>query len=805
MLNTLVSSSLRYRVVVMILALMVLAWGLYSVRSAKYDVFPEFIPPMVQVQTEAPGLAAEEVEALVTFPIEYSLNGTAGLKTLRSNSIQGLSVVTAVFHDDTNVLIDRQLVAEKLAQLSGRLPQGVRPPVMQPLTSSSGIVLRMGMTAKKTTPMELRSLADWTIRPRLLATPGVAGITIFGGEVRQYQVQVHPQRLAAYDIGLNEVVQAVREATGLVGAGFIEDANQRITLRAQTAGVSVEQLASTVIKTDNGLPIRLEQVADVAIAPEPKFGDGSILGEPAVLVTVYKQLNANTLDVTDAVEAELDSIRQALPDDVTLHPRLFRQANFIQTSLHNVNIALLEGGILVIVVLFIFLANLRTALISLTAIPLSLLTAVGVLTFFGETINTLTLGGLAIAIGEVVDDAIIDVENIYRRLRENQASAQPRPALAVVFDASIEVRSAVVFATFIVAIVFIPVFFLSGIQGKMFAPLGYAYVLSIMASLLVALTVTPAMSAVFLIGRPLPAAETRLLNVLKRGYRYLLQRTLEHPLRIGAAAALLFLAAAAALPFLGGEFLPELNEGSYTIHMAGVPGTSMAESLRVGARVQKELAALPVVNQVAQQVGRAELSEDIWGVNYSEIPVEMKPLEGEDVETARDMLREVLVKYPGYYFSIKPFLTERIEEIISGTSAQVVIRIFGRDLDELDRLSGEVSAVLRRVPGAVDVLAEQQSGSPEFCFKADPDACSRYGLRPMQLLDVLHVAFQGSTVNQVYEGVQVVDLVVRLAPNEQQSLQAIRNILIDTPGGGRVPLGNLVNIAGTSEIGRAHV
>lgn len=803
MLSALVHGSLRYRVLVLIVAILLMALGIYAVGTAKYDVFPEFIPPMVTVQTEAPGLSPAEVESLVTLPIEYSLNGTVGLKTLRSDSIQGLSVVTAIFHDQTNVLTARQLIGEKLAQLAGRLPQGSRAPVMAPLTSSSGIVLRIGMTGGATTPMELRTLADWTIRPRLLAVPGVASVTIFGGEVRQYEVQVHPEQLAAYDLGLNEVLQAVREANGLAGAGFLEDGNQRIILSAQAGIRSIEDLAGTSVAVRGGLPVRLSQVANVKIGAEPKFGDGSILGEPAVLLAVYKQLGANTLDVTAAVETELDSLREALPADVQLHPRLFRQANFIERALRNVDVALLEGSLLVIVVLFLFLANLRTALISLTAIPLSLLAAVAVLTSLGQTINTLTLGGLAIAIGEVVDDAIIDVENIYRRLRENQAAAQPRPALAVVLDASLEVRSAVVFATFIVALVFVPIFFLSGIQGKLFAPLGYAYVLSIMASLAVALTVTPAMSALLLAGRALPPEETRLLGWFKRIYQALLQPTLNHPWLVGLGAILLFAAAVATAPFLGGEFMPELNEGTYSIHMAGVPGTSLAESLRVGAKVQQALAALPVVSQVAQQVGRAELSEDIWGSNYSEIQVEMKAQEGDEAEQARGQLRETLARFPGYYFSIKPFLTERIEEIISGATAQVAIRIYGPDLAELERLGEAVGRALKQVPGARDVVVEQQSGVPEFRFEMNREQCARYGLRPTQLLEVLHTAFQGSVVNEVYEGTRVVDVAVRLAPKECQNLKSIRNILIDTPGGGRVPLAALVNIS--SADGRSRI
>ncbi len=823
MLNALVRGSLHYRVVVLLVAGLVLAAGVYSLQTAKYDVFPEFVPPMVVIQTEAPGFSPRDVEALVTRPIEYSINGTMGLKTLRSNSIQGLSVVTAIFEDRTNILVDRQFVGEELAQLAGRLPQGVRPPVMAPMTSSSGIVLRLGLTAHTTTPMQLRTLADWTVRPLLLAIPGVANVTIFGGEVRQFQVQVHPKQLLAYGLSLNDVLTAVGQANGLVGAGFVENSNQRITVTSQASLTKTDQLADVVVAVHDTLPIRLRQVADVVIGPEPKFGDFSILGQPAVELVVYKQFGANTLEVTRAVEATLGSLGEALPRDVELHSRLFRQATFIQRALRNIDLALLEGGILVVVVLFLFLANTRTALISLTAIPLSLLTAVAALKAFGETINTLTLAGLAIAIGEVVDDAIIDVENIHRRLRENAASATPRPPLTVILEASLEVRSAVVFATFIVALVFVPIFLMSGIQGKFFSPLGCAYVLSILSSLAVALTITPAMSAVLLTGRSgglFAEHDTRLLGWCKRLYERLLRPTLRHPWWIGLSALLLFAAAAVTLPFLGGEFIPDLNEGNYIVHMAGLPGTSLAESLRVGAKVQKDLAALPVVDQVCQQVGRAELSEDVMGPENSETYVATKPLKGEQADEARDELRSVVAKYPGFYFGINSFLAERIEETITGAVAQVAIRIYGPDLDELDRLATATAEVLRKVPGADGVAVEQQAGVPELRLVAKREQCTRYGLRPVQLLDVLQAVFQGSTVNQVYDQTRVFDIVVRVAaeaekgtvpllandpaarsgkgglspfPPSPWNVERIRGILIDTPAG-RIPLENLVSV-----------
>ena len=702
-----------------------------------------------------------------------------------------------MFRDGFDVLVARQLVGEKLSQLSGRLPREVRAPVMAPLTSSSGIVLRIGLTGSGLSPMELRALADGTMRPRLLAVPGVAAITVFGGEVRQYQVQVRNDRLAAHGVTLEKLLQSVREAYGVVGAGFFDNANQRITVRAEAALRSPADLANTVVAVREGLPIPLAQLADVAIGPEPKFGDATILGTPAVLLAVYKQLDANSLAVTRAVEVELEVLRRGLPAGVRLHPALFRQANLIERSLRGVSTALILGGAMVILVLIGFLSNFRTALISLTAIPLSLLGALGVLVAFGQTINVLTLGGLAIAIGEVVDDAIIDVENIYRRLRENQSSPRPQPALAVVLAASLEVRGAVVFATFVVALVFLPVLCLSGLQGSLFAPLAKAYILSILVSLLVALTVTPAMAAVMLSGRRLPPQETRLLGWSKDAYQRLLHATIGHPWAVGLGAAALCAAGLAVLPLLGGEFMPELNEGTYSIHMAGLPGTSLQESLRVGARVQKTLAALPVVRQVCQQAGRAELSEDIWGTNYSEIHVDMQPVEGADAEQAREQLRDAILPFPGYYFSIKPFLTERIEELLSGTTAEVAVRVFGPDLDTLDRLADDVARVLRSVPGATDVMAEQQAGTPELRWIVDRQQCDRQGVRPGQVLDVLQSILQGVVVGQVYESGRPVDLVVRLSAGHGLGQRGLEGIFVDGAHGRRVPLVQLVrSVAG---------
>ena len=644
MLKWLVDFSLRFREVVITLGLVVLGYGVYIASRSQLDVFPEFAPPQVVIQTEAAGLSPEQVEQLVTRPIETVVNGVAHLESIRSQSIQGLSIITAVFAEGTDVFQARQMVSERLVEVASRIPQRAGPPTMAPLTSATSDVLQVGLTSEKRSLMELRTFADWTLRPRLLAVPGVAKIVVFGGEVRQLQIQVRPDRLLQFGISIDDVLDSARRATGVRGAGFVDTPNQRVVFRTEGQQLSPQQLGDVVLRHKDGRSVRLKDVATIAERPEPMIGAAAIQGTPGAVLVVSSQYGANTLEVTRAVEAALEEMEPAARSlEITIHPKLFRPANFVETAIGNIRSSLLIGAVLVTIVLFFFLADVRTALISMMAIPLSLLGAIIVLNRFGVSLNTLTLGGLAIAIGEVVDDAIIDVENILRRLRENHLRPDPRPVFQVVFDASLEVRSAVVYATFVVALVFLPVITMSGIQGRLFAPLGIAYILAILASLLVALTITPALCLVLLPKRARVDHTPSYVARFKRRYRQALERISKHPRAVLTTVAALCLIALAMLPFFGGAFLPELREGHFIVHMSAVPGTSLEQSLAVGREVTKELDKNPHIRSIAQRAGRAEQADDTWGTHYSEFNVDLVPLKGEEGEFVQSEIRDALV------------------------------------------------------------------------------------------------------------------------------------------------------------------
>ncbi len=783
MLQAIVRWSIQNRAVVVVLSGLLLAFGFYAAEHARLDVFPEFVPPQVVVQTEAPGLAADEVEPLVTLPIEQALLGIPGLDVLRSQSIQGLSVCTLIFQDGTDILRARQLVSERLTEVTGQLPEGVRPPRLGPLTSSTGRLLVIGFTSEKLSPLELRDWAQWTLRPRLLAVPGVAQVTLFGGGVREFQVQVAPERLIAHSLTLTDILDAARQATGVRGAGFQENDHQRSIVRVQAQVHSATELGAAVVTTSGGTPVHLRDVARVVEAPEPKFGDASIDGQPGVTVNIFKQYGGDTLATTRRVEAELDRLRPTFPKQgLVYHPALFRQSDFIRRAVGNVTHALLLGAVLVAVVLFVFLFNLRTAMISLTAIPLSLLGAILVLWAGGISLNTLTLGGLAIAVGEVVDDAIIDVENIYRRLRENARLGHPRSAASVVLSASLEVRSAVVYATFIVILVFVPVFFLSGLQGRLFSPLGYAYALAVLASLAVALTVTPALS-LLLLPNASGAEEPPLLRGLQGGYERLVRR-LDRELGLVVVSVVLLVGASGwALYHFGGESLPEMRENHFIIHMQGIPGTSLPQSMAAGQALARELKTIPGVVHVSQQAGRAELGEDTWGVEYSEVAVSLKDLEGEEFETVEEALKETLRdRFPGFSFQVFSFLSERIMETISGSVAPVAVKVYGDDLAQLDRAAQQIAEELMTVPGAEGVRTEPQTGQPEVVIRMRPEDAARHNLRAADLLDAVHAAYQGAEVAQAYDRNRIINVVVILDPSTRNDPEAVGDLWISVPG-----------------------
>lgn len=800
MLSAIVRTALRRKGIIIALAAALLGYGFYTLTRAKYDVFPSFAPPYVSIQTEAPGLSPEQVELLVTQPIEIAINGVIGIQSLRSGSLQGLSVVTVVFEPGTDIYRDRQLVAERLANLAGRLPKGVRAPVITPLTTSTGTVMSLGLTSEKQSLMHLRTVADWVVRTRLLAVPGVANVTVFGGEVKQFQVQFIPERLIQYNLTVDDVLAAARRATGIRGAGFIETSNQRLVLQSEGQSFSTDQLANIVVVHQNGANVTLGQVARVAEGPEPPVGAASVIGKPGVILVVSAQYGTNTLEVTRAVEQALEGLRPVLSQQrIKLDTTLFRPANFIETALKNIRSSLITGAVLVVIVIFLFLFNFRTAAISCTAIPLSLLAAVTMMERMGFTLNTMTLGGLAIAIGEVVDDAVIDVENILRRLRENRHSAHPRAAIKVILDASIEVRSAVVYATFAVVLVFVPILTMAGLAGRLFRPLGIAYIFSVLASLVSALTVTPALCLTLLAKGRFSEEEPPLVRWLKARYRSVLVAVEKVPRAVMAAVVVLTLLGIASLPFFTASFLPELKEGHFIVHLSAVPGTSLEESLRIGRAVTAELLKIPYVRSVSQHVGRAELSEDTFGTHYSEYDVDLKPdLNGDENEAALGDIRRALAKFPGVSTSIKTFLSERIEETISGYTAALAVNIHGSSLDVLDQKAQQVAQVLSSVPGATEVTLQAPPGAPQVAVNLRPADLARWGFDPVSVLDDIRTAYGGDTVGQMYQGNRVFDVTVLLDPAERENPTEVAALPLRGPAGNYVPLGQIATVDETS-------
>lgn len=799
MLKAIVRFSLRYRGIVIALACALVVYGTYSLTQARYDIFPEFAPPQVSIQTEAPGLAPEQVELLVTLPIERAIVGAPDVDTVRSGSIQGLSVITVVFRSTSNIYLDRQFVGERLATLAGRLPARVRPPIMTPLTSSASTVLEIGLTWPNHSLMQLSTVADWTVKPSLLAVRGVAKVAVYGDETRQVQIQFRPERLIQYGVTVNDILGAAEQATAIRGAGFIDTPNQRVVLESQGQSLTPEEIADTVLFHRNGANVTLGEVAQVVNAPAPPVGAATIRGEPGLVLVVSSQYGANTLEVTRSLDQAIESLRPALAvQGITLHTKLFRPADFIDTALANVRSSLLIGAALVVVVLFLFLFNFRTAAISCTAIPLSLLSAIIVLEKMGMSINTMTLGGLAIAIGEVVDDAVIDVENIYRRLRENRSLSAPRSIMEVIFDASIEVRSAVVYATFAVILVFFPVLTLSGLAGRIFSPLGTAYIWAILASLVVALTVTPALCFLLLGGRALPAQEPPVVRWGKAGYRRLLTMVGKAPYAVMLAVAAVVVSGLAILPRLQGEFLPHLHEGDITVHMTFVPGTSLHESLRLGDKVTQAILKIPYVSSVAQRTGRAELGDDINGTHSTEFEVAFKQLNGEQAEKAQDEIHRALAEFTGATFSANSFLTERINETLSGYTAGIVVNIFGTDLDQLDGEAAQVARALGQVRGARDIQLQSPPGMPQVVVRLRPRVLQRWGFDPVQVLDAAETAYSGNIVGQVYQGNQVFDVSVILPVSDRQSVDEIAKLPLRAPDGNYVSLGELADIHETS-------
>jgi len=800
MISYIVRQSIKYPGVVVALVLTVIVYGLYVLTRANLDVFPEFSPSQVVIQTEAPGLSADLVELQVSQPIEDALAGASGVESMRSQSIPGLSVVTVLFDEESDVYRNRQVVAERLAALANRLPQGVGQPAMTPLTSSASTVLGVGITSGTRSLMEIRTFVDWTLRPHLLAVQGVAEVNVFGGDVRQWQVQADPRRLLRYGLTIADVVDAARRATAVLPAGFVQTENQHIVVNAEGQPRSAAELGRVVLSQKAAQTLRLRDVADVVEAPAPSISAAAMDGKPGVFLMVQGQLGANTRAVTLALEHALQELQPLFAEQkLTVDGQMFRPANFIETAVRNVQRDLLIGSVLVVVVLFLFLFDARTAFVCATAIPASLLGAVLVLDYFGVGLNIMVLGGLAIALGEVVDDAIIDTENIFRRLRQNRLLAHPRPADEVVLAASVEVRSSVVYATFIVALVFVPLLTLSGIAGKLFAPLGLAYILSILASLIVALTLTPALCYLLLARRDLKSDDPPAVSWAKPRYVGLLRRIERYPGRIVSAVFAVIAIGIGTLPLFSGEFIPALREGHYIIHMTAVPGTAEAESLRIGSRVAQVIGSIKGVRSVAQWVGRAPNGADTFGTHYSEFEVEIGAQRGaEQVRILRE-IRETLEgkrggEFAGVAFAVNTFLTERIEETIAGFAAPVVINVHGTDLDLLDRDAQAVAAVVATMPGAVDVQLQAPPGTPQIVIRLRPERAAQFGVAPGAALEAISAAYEGAQIAQVYRGNHIIPVVVILPPQVRNRIPQIGELKLRGAEGSLVSLRDIADV-----------
>jgi CzcA family heavy metal efflux pump len=809
MLTKLIRFSIRHPTVILVLALGVLGYGIYATRIAKLDVFPEFAPPQVVIQTEAPGFSAELVESLVTRHIESAMFGTVGVANMRSQSIPGLSIVTVVFGDDSDAYRNRQLVSEKLTTLANHLPLGVAVPNITPLTSSASSVLGIGLTSDKRDLMDLYDIAQYTVKPHLLGASGVADVNLFGGKIRQWQVQFDTDALIRHGVTVDEVIEATRRASGLRPGGFVEDRNQRVIVSADGQIDNVEQLALAKLVMRGGQALRLRDIATITEGTAPSISAANVNGKPGVFLMVQGQLGANTYETTLRIEERLAQLEPMLArEGLTVHTNLFRPASFIETSIGNIQRDILIGSALVVAVLFLFLFNARAALISAIAIPLSLLASVIVLVHQGVSLNIMVLGGLVIALGEVVDDAIIDVENIFRRLRENRERGNPRTDWRVILSASLEVRSSVIFATFIVVLVFMPMLFLSGVAGRMFQPMALTYIYALLASLLVALTVTPALCYLMLHrGIPFRTNDSPVVHWLKLAYVKLL-RHIEGSAQVVILSTLIaVLLGMAAIPLFRIEFVPELREGHYIVHMTALPGTSEAESLRLGEKVIQVIQSVEKVKSVTQWVGRAQNGADTFGMHYSEIEVEIGPLPAKEQKAVLESIRHKLTNlegkpgvapFSGVSFSINTFLAERIEETVSGYAAEFVIEIFGQDLDLLDRDTNLLAQAIAAIPGAQDVTTQSQPGTPQLEFRLDPQKIAQKGLHTTQVLDLIRTFYGGIEVAQVVQDGRVIPLVAIASPQQRSALHRIQQLRFPMADGGWFTLSEVADVRETN-------
>ncbi len=812
MLNKIIQYALHNRILVMFVSILLVLGGAYTTSNMDVDVFPDLTAPTVVVMTEAHGMAPEEVEKLVTFPIETAVNGATNVRRLRSSSSAGFSIVWIEFEWGTDIYKARQIVSEKLLVVSDRLPEGASNPSLAPQSSIMGEVLMIGLQSDSISPMELRTLADWTIRPQLLAINGVAQVVVIGGEFKQYQILANPQKMRYYKISLEELMKAAEATNQNSAGGFINEYGNQYNIRGIARTSDFEELGNSVVKVYNNVPIRISDIAEVKAAAAPKIGLGTINSKQAVLLTVKKQPGINTLKLTEKLDDSIDKLSKSLPAGLTVNTHIFRQADFINSSISNVQKALLEGSIFVIVILLVFLMNYRTTIISLLAIPISLLATMIALKLMGITINTMTLGGMAIAIGDLVDDAIIDVENVYKRLRQNHLlpKEERKSPIKIVYSASCEIRSSIINATFIIIAAFLPLFFLSGMEGRMLQPLGIAFIVSLFASLVVALTLTPVLCSFMLTSDKMldrKNKESWLVSNLNKWYKSSLEKALEYKKWVLTGTFTLFVGSVIVLTGLGRNFLPEFNEGSLTITAITKPGISLEESNKIKVLAENALQTVPEVQLSARRTGRSELDEHSFGVNTSEIEVPFILID----RTKSDFLQEVrekLNKISGVNFAIGQPLAHRIDHILSGTKANIAIKIFGDDLNKMFEMANDIKASISPINGVVDVNVEQQVEIPQIRILPRRDMLAKYGISIAQFSEFIHVAFGGAKVSDVFEGIRAFDLVVKYNDENRGSYDAIQNALIDTWNHKKIPfsyVAEIQSLSGPNTINRENV
>lgn len=812
MLNKIIQYSLRNRLLILIAALMLLIWGTYTATTMEVDVFPDLNAPTVVVMTEAQGMAPEEVERLVTFPVETAVNGATDVRRVRSSSTTGFSVVWVEFNWGTNIYTARQIVSEKLATLGDALPDNVGQPTLGPQSSILGEMMIIGLTADSTSLQDLRTIADWTIRPRLLSTGGVAQVAVIGGDIKEYQILLDPARMKYYGITLEETLPVLENITQNATGGILYEYGNEYIVQGVMATTSPEEIGKAVIKTVNDIPVLISDIANVRIgAKSPKLGLASEKGKPAVLVTVTKQPSTNTLELTDKLDVSLQELQRTLPNDIKISTDIFRQSRFINSSIHNIQQALFEGAFFVIIVLFFFLMNIRTTVISLVALPLSLLVAILVMHALGLTINTMSLGGLAIAIGSLVDDAIVDVENVYKRLRENhlKPETERRPTLEVVYEASKEVRMPILNSTLIIVACFLPLFFLSGMEGRMLIPLGIAFIVALFASTIVALTLTPVMSSYMLTTRRAllkSEKEPLVSRILKKGYKKALSHALLHKKAILGITGGLLVFSLIVLINLGRSFLPPFNEGSLTINISTMPGISLEESDRIGRMAENILMDIPEIQTVARKTGRAELDEHALGVNVSEIEAPFELEERSRDEFLADVRRQ-LGTLKGVNVEIGQPISHRIDAMLSGTKANIAIKLFGNDLNKLFNLGTQIKSAIGDIEGIADLNVEQQIERPQLQIKPKREMLAKYGITLPQFSEFINVALAGKTVSQVNEGGKIFDLTVKVEDRAREDMTAIGELAIDA-GDQKVPLhyiADVLPLSGPNTISRENV